>query len=107
MRGQVVAELGHEAHGPRVDAPRGPRAGAQRLDVVATVDARERLRHLAAVRVLHAHEEHAFPCTCDHLSSNPTAARNRTRPGRLSARRWRCPGCRSEAHTSELQSPEN
>ena len=37
--------------------PDGPRAGTERLDPSAAVDAGERLGHLAAVRVLDADED--------------------------------------------------
>ena len=57
---QVVAQLGHEADRLRVDLPRRLRAGAERLDAVAAVDARERLGHLAAVGVLDADEQDAL-----------------------------------------------
>ena len=60
VRGQVVAHGGHAVHGSLRHGRRGPRAGAHRLDDPGSVEARERLRHLAAIRVLDAGEQHAL-----------------------------------------------
>ena len=61
LAGEVVAEFPHGGDGLRVDGRCGAATGTERLRLTRTVQAGQRLGHLAAVAVLDADEENSLP----------------------------------------------
>ena len=60
MLRKIVSDAAHCFDRLRIDLTRWPRAGAVRFYSIASMNARKRFRHLAAVRILDADKEEAF-----------------------------------------------
>src|SRR6516162_5752962 len=60
MAGQIVTDFVHELDGAGINLSPGPGAGAVGFHLSTAMHARERLGHLAAVGVFHAHKQDAL-----------------------------------------------
>src|SRR5262249_50900657 len=90
MGREIVADRLHRLDCFRVDAPRRPGAGAERLDLPGTLDAGEGLRHLASITVLDADKDNPLhelasrgtgqqqPGSCTHRHARTPASAPRT-----------------------------